>query len=168
MAENRYNFYAERDNDIDSTNRVDGKPIKYLVGVSGAVVDASSDAGVVYCLDCEDVTVEGLTLRGNDYGICFQNTTRSEARDNRISENEEGIRLERSDENVVTANILRENEDVGLIVLSSSANTITNNTAKENFGDGIRLSDSANNTFAANVARYNGGGIYLNFSGKKV
>jgi len=64
MSGNRYNFetlgksYSHFNNDIDTSNLVDGKPIYYLVGASGTVVDSSSNAGIVYCINC-------------DSGICF-------------------------------------------------------------------------------------------------
>lgn len=155
MAGNRYNFYARGDNDIDLSNRVDGKPIFYLVNVSSAVISASSDAGVVYCLDCEDVMAEGLILQGNVYGICFENTTRSRADNNSIIKNIDGIFLDNSDGNVIIGNHISENNGSGLLILRSSANTITKNTAKDNFGDGIRLSASSNNIISENVASAN-------------
>jgi hypothetical protein len=60
MSDNRNNFgvYGLFDNDIDTSNLVDGKPIYYLVSASGTVIDSSSNAGTVYCINCDNVTIK--------------------------------------------------------------------------------------------------------------
>ncbi len=42
--------YSELDNDIDISNLVDGKPIYYLVNVSDTILDSTTNAGTVYCI----------------------------------------------------------------------------------------------------------------------
>jgi putative surface-exposed virulence protein len=97
MSGNRYNFGADGHNDIDTTNLVDGKPVYYLVGASDRVIDSSSDAGVFYCIDCENVTVRCLTLKNNSYGICFYETNNSRIENSTASDNHyDGIILDSS------------------------------------------------------------------------
>jgi len=65
MTNNTYNFaYLDSDpapgNNIDTSNTVDGRPIVYLEGVSGASIPA--DAGAVICVNCSDMTIAGLSL----------------------------------------------------------------------------------------------------------
>lgn len=68
MSGNKYNFGASGVNDIDVSNLVDGKPVYYLIGIKDAAFDSSSDAGVIYCFECNNVTITGLNLNNNSYG----------------------------------------------------------------------------------------------------
>jgi parallel beta-helix repeat protein len=54
-------------NDVDSSNTLDGKPIYYWLNVSDRSVP--SDAGCVVLVNCTGITVQGLTLRKNLYGL---------------------------------------------------------------------------------------------------
>jgi parallel beta-helix repeat protein len=65
MSGNVYNFYAMRDNDIDTSNLVDGKPIYFLIDVSSEVIDSSTNAGTVFCLNCENILVKDLDFENN-------------------------------------------------------------------------------------------------------
>ena len=83
MTDNTYNFclYGEQDfhfdNNIDTTNTVDGKPIYYIKNASNTVYDSSTNAGVFYCIWCNNVTVKDLTLTKNGYGVFFWKTNNS-------------------------------------------------------------------------------------------
>jgi parallel beta-helix repeat protein len=61
--------------DIDASNLVDGRPIRYLVNASDVVVDASWIPGRVYVIHGVNVTVTGLNLTRNVDGIFLVNTT---------------------------------------------------------------------------------------------
>jgi len=93
MFDNGYNFKAKNCsfNDIDTSNLVNGKPIYYLVGASNTIIDSSSNAGTVYCIDCDNITVKDLILTNNGYGIYFYNTSNSRIMNNQISNNDYGI-----------------------------------------------------------------------------
>ncbi|KKH47334.1 hypothetical protein EO93_12880 [Methanosarcina sp. 1.H.A.2.2] len=98
ISGNKYNFgalpfIAGVIGDIDTSNLVDGKPIYYLVGESDRVLDASSNAGTVYLVDCENITVRDQVLEHNIYGIYLYNTTNSSLVGNRVSNNDEGLTL---------------------------------------------------------------------------
>jgi len=55
MNGNQENFYlygdtdSDFDNNIDTSNLVDGKPIYYLIKDSDTTYDSSSNAGTFYC-----------------------------------------------------------------------------------------------------------------------
>lgn len=66
------------DNDIDISNLVEAKPIYYLANESDVIIDSNSNAGAVYCIDCENITLNGLNLVNNMYGVYFFNTIDSE------------------------------------------------------------------------------------------
>ena len=192
MSGNMYNFeaegwsYSELDNDIDISNLVDGKPIYYLVDASGTVIDLATNAGTVYCINCDNVTVKDMTLAKNGHGICFYNTSSSRIENNHISNCYDGIGLLSSSNNSITGNDVG-NGHIGIHLWMSSGNTITDNNAyygmdypnivlegsdnniitgnnaSSSFGgSGIYLKDSDNNTITDNIANSNiGSGISL-------
>ena len=61
------NEFSTYINDVDSSNTVNDKPIYYWLNVSDRSVP--SDAGCVVLVNCTRITVQGLTLRKNIYGL---------------------------------------------------------------------------------------------------
>jgi parallel beta-helix repeat protein len=159
MSDNSYNFeaeglsYSELDNDIDTSNLVDGKPIYYLVDASGTVIDSSTNAGTVYCIHCDNVTVKDLTLADNGHGICFYNTSSSIIKNNHIEGCVVCISLLYSSNSTITGNDA--GGSTGIRIWRSSSNTITGNTVWYNLQDGISLEGSDNNTITDNNASHN-------------
>ncbi len=99
MKNNSCNFAipgASAEQDIDESNTVDGKPIYYLVNESDLILDSGSNAGTVYCIDCQNVTVRDLDLTGNYYGLYLYNTTGSHVENISSSENHEGFYIKNS------------------------------------------------------------------------
>ena len=162
MSSNRYNFGADGYNDIDTSNLVDGNPVYYLVGVLDLMIDSSSGSGIVYCIDCDNITVRGLTLKNNVYGVSFDNTSNSRieninARDNHYY----GIHIQNSSNNILKGNKACSNIIDGIRLTSSSNNTLKGNNATDN-KYGIRLTSSGNNTLEGNNAsRNNNTGMWL-------
>jgi len=163
MSCNLYNFGSDGYNDIDTSNLVDGKPVYYLVGVFGAMIDSSSDAGAVYCVDCENITVKGSTLRNNRYGIGFDKTINSKIENNNISGNSCGIDLLTSNNNTIEGNNVSDNGFRGIQLEESNNNTIKGNNVSDN-DDGIFLFSSRNNTIVGNTANGNRYGILFHSS----
>lgn len=194
MSNNQYNFGItgsdfDFDNNIDTTNTAEGKPIYYLVNVRDKIYDASTNAGTFYCISCDNVTVKDLTLTKNDYGIFFWKTTNSKienvtALDNRYH----GIALYYSDNNIVNNNTLNRltisgvlqagiflyssnnnilngntalNNFYGISLWSSSSNILNNNKATSNDQYGIFLWQSSNNNLIYNTVSKNWSGIHL-------
>ena len=169
MSYNRYNFDAwggawAVENDVDTSNLVDGRPIYYLIGASDAVIDAETNAGTVYCIDCENITVKDLTLTNNSKGIYFFNTTNSRIQNNNCSFNGYGIQLYDSDSNSISNNNCSYNYFSGIELWRSTTNSIANNTCSYNeHGDGILLYYSDDSSITNNTCSYNeyGDGIVL-------
>ena len=156
ISGNEYNFGAEAISgnegiDIDTSNLVDGKPIFYIVGESDRVLDASSNAGTVYLVDCENITVRDQVLEHNMYGLFLYNTTNSSFENNIISFNDQGISLSHSDNNALLENTVDRN-DMGIYLYSSEINILRNNNLSEN-SDGLRLYTSGNNSIYNNLFR---------------
>ncbi len=111
MIDNRYNFVASNfDNDIDTTNLVNGKPIYFIKYASGITIDSSTNAGVVYCIECDDVTIKDLELENNEPSIYFYKTDNSNIENVKISIGPTGIRLYYSNNNNIKGNTFRDTQ----------------------------------------------------------
>ena len=58
-------------NYVDTSNLADGKPIYYLLNAENQTFDSSTNAGLFYCIGCNNITVEDLTFNKNGRGIFF-------------------------------------------------------------------------------------------------
>jgi len=146
-SNNKYNFCdygpfsKNYDNFVDITNTVDGKPIYYLIGVSDAIYDAETKAGIFYLINCNNVTVKDVTLTQNVYGFNLWNTRKSRIEGVTASNNAEGIHLHYSDDNIIVGNNLSNNFRAGIMLYYSNNNTVKNNRIADNIL-GLELVDS--------------------------
>ncbi len=195
MFNNTYNFFAKGDqasspvpgnplvSDIDTSNTVNGRPIYYLVNDSDLVIDQNSNAGTVYCVNCENVSVEGLNFSDTGAGVYFYNTTGSVVENNNMSENEYGLYLIYSFNNSIMNNVFsadkyaaylsssnnttfRNNEvpsvsSYGFQLYYSYYNIFVNNSLISKSGRCIDLSYSSNNNITGNVLSSGNYAIYL-------
>lgn len=103
MVGNEYNFgvwgwlLSHYTNDVDASNRVDGRPVYYWVGRKDQTVP--SDAGYVALISSTNVTVKNLHLKNNAAGILLANTTDSLITNNNVTSNDIGIWLYASSNN---------------------------------------------------------------------
>ncbi len=87
LSENIYNFGDigfKQPNSVDRSNTADGKRIYYLVGQSEITLDGSSKAGAVYCINCRNITIRGLSFSNSSRAVYFKNTTGSNISGNAI------------------------------------------------------------------------------------
>ncbi|MBP1910718.1 NosD domain-containing protein [Methanolobus bombayensis] len=165
MSQNAYNLYVNSGglddylNDIDTSNLVDDKPVYYLTSSSDDVVP--SNAGVVYAINCSNVSVQDINIVNEYYGVVFYQTDNSTIENATISECYDGISLiSNSYSNTLTNNTASNNDQRGIYLSSSDSCTLTNNTAS-NDTYGIYLYSSSSNTLANNTASNDTYGIYL-------
>ena len=151
---NTYNFGSGSINDIDTSNTVDGKRIYYLVGVSDAAIDSSSNAGTVCCINCQNISIKDLTLKNNRCGICLHNTINSDLDNNTASNNSCGIGIYDSNNNNLSNNTANTNEWRGISLQGSWYNTLHNNTVSQN-KYGIDVHTSQYNEIVNNDASNN-------------
>jgi parallel beta-helix repeat protein len=143
ISNNSYNFgvfggdFSDFNNTIDVSNTVEGKPIYYLISVKDKIFDNSIDIGVLYLINCNNVTVRDLNLTKNGHGVFCYNIT-----DSRIE------------------NIVASNNNYGVCLQFSFYNTIIDNYCPNNWV-GICLQESRNNTVESNVTPDNEKGISL-------
>ena len=145
MQNNTYNFRDDlyylneklNQSDIDTSNLVNGKPIYYLVGEADLVLDSTSNAGTVYLIGCENITVRDLNLEKNGFGVFATETSNSTLRNLTISENEYGIRDEFGNKNNCSYNTVENNSYRGIEVYYGENNTLNNNSIVKNFYNGL-------------------------------
>jgi len=152
---NSYNFgvfggsLSDFDNSIDVSNIVDGKPIQYVIGVQNEIFDNQRNTGVLYLINCRNVTVQNLNLTKNGHGVFCFNMTDSRIENVTASENNYGIYLQDSTGNVIDNNRCLRNW-VGICLQDSNYNFVENNTA-ENGEKGISLYKAHNNNLRGNT-----------------
>ena len=153
MENNRANFGVDGyylENDIDSSNTVNGKPIYYWINQSDRAVPLN--AGYVALINCTGITVKYLEISNNSQGIVLINTRNSVITKNKILNASCGIRLYRSSFNIISENIFDSNH-WGAMFKYSENNTISENVLKNL--NGIHLIEASNNTFYHNIFNNN-------------
>lgn len=164
MNSNNCSFDAARDNNIDTSNLVDAKPIYFLMHASDMILDSTSNAGLVYCFDCRNVTIEDLILENNLYGIYFNNTIQSCVKDNAIKDNFYGIKFDTCEENIIANNSISSSLKDGISLNASKNNYIESNLLSENEGSGLDMVYSIGNSITDNIATSNYNGLMLSWS----
>jgi parallel beta-helix repeat protein len=176
MLENPYDFgvfggnFSDFCNSIDATNLVEDKSIQYVVGAENVRFDDSTRAGVVYLIDCFNVTVSDLNLTKNGHGVFCYNVTHSEIQNVTTTANNYGIYLQDSSNDTVEDNAdfgdwvgiaLQDSSDIvvkrniamdaekGLSLYKAYGNRIEENSFCNSLF-GIRLFNSNLNTFFHN------------------
>ena len=138
--------YSHFTNNVDTSNTVDGKPIYYLKNVVDTVIGSKTNAGTVYLINCNNITVVNLTLRKNGNGVFLWNTTNSKI-ENVTASNciaGTGIRCHLSNGNILVGNNVSNNA-LGIKLYDCNNNTIFRNTVCSNNYFGIELQDAYRN-----------------------
>lgn len=169
ISGSQYNFadfadevYTQDYNYVDKTNLVDGKPIFYLVNGHDTVIDTSSNAGTIYCINCENISIKDLQLTNNQYGIYLFNTFNSTIANVNSSNNFHGFFLYRSQMNNIENNYGHDNTFSGISLTISSLNLIKSNTMNSTGFSGIEIhQDSNNNKISDNIVTNNDYGIEI-------
>jgi len=149
-------------NYVDASNTVDGKSIYYLIGVTNAVIDAQRNAGTIYLINCNNITIKDAILTKNGNGVFLWNTINSRMENLTVSNNTWGIQLIYSSSNILTGSTVSSNYHRGIWLRDSSNNVLSGNRVSNN-KVGIVVDQSCNNTFTGNSILDNllGGGILL-------
>jgi parallel beta-helix repeat protein len=131
---------------------VNGKPIYYLANQSSLVITSSTHPTVGYLalINCDNMTVQGLTLSDNINGLLMAQTTNSTIKQNTIAKNQNGIwLLLHSDGNTIFGNDVQSNW-VGVRAFYSDNSKIIANNMTQNSSP-IWLDQSVNNEVSGNT-----------------
>ncbi len=130
---------SEYINDVDTSNKINGKIIYYYINQNG--IDVPSNAGEVILVNCSYCNVTNLDLSSGTIGV----------------------ELAYSSYITISKNTLNNNNFAGIYIESSSYNTIERNTIKDNsYGIDLQLAD--NNKIKNNNIHKNSYGCYLYLS----
>jgi parallel beta-helix repeat protein len=130
-----------RNNSIDTTNKIDGKSVRYFESQNGIILSGSDDVGQVIFVNTNNSRIENLDISGLYVGILFDD----------------------SHNNTIT-HTTAANNDFGVYLYRSHDNTIMYTNVSANNGEGISLSSSHNNTIIYNTATNNDYGISLTYN----
>jgi len=152
----KYNFHAEGIQDIDTSNKINGKPIRYLVHEKDLIIDSSWDVGYLGIVNSRNITVRDLVMTNNVEGILLDHSWDSKIENVTVLNCETGIDLKSSSNNTITNNnALNNNNNGGIYFQNSSDNFIFNNNLLNNT-IGIYFWDySNNNTLTYNTVNFN-------------
>jgi parallel beta-helix repeat protein len=185
MSNNNYNFGLKGDSipeftqDVDTSNKVNGKPVYYWVNEHDKTVP--TNAGFVAIVNSTNITVSNLGLTKNCYGVVFVNTNNSNIGAvnafsnelygiylfasnknwllfNSVSQNLKcaGIGLEYSYNNTISENTVGANNRDGITLKTCNDNKIRDNTIQTNTRYGIWISNSTSNEVSSNIVRESG------------
>lgn len=131
MSDNGYNFgiygnsLSHYTHDIDATNRVDEKPVYYVVNDQSMQIP--TDAGYVGVVNSIGISVKDLILTRNSHGVLIAYSSDSVVENVDVSGNRNGIYIYSSTNNTLTENTANANDDYGIYLEDSSNNFIYNN-----------------------------------------
>ena len=134
MTENSYNFGVMSEdlsgylNNIDASNTINGKPIRYLTNQHNQTVDQSmfSNLGYLALINSTNLAVRNLTIVDNREGILLAYTTDSTIENVTVKSNKYGIRLDHCYSSIITK-IRSGSNDVGILVSYSNESKIDGN-----------------------------------------
>ncbi len=150
---------------IDQSNTVDGKTIYYFENQNGTVFDNLPNAGVFYCVNCQNITLASTTFDGAhvEKNINFYKTTTSTIENNTIKNGKNyGLYFYRSNGNSIINNgFYSDANDIGSIV--SSQNIYEGNIFQDTKypNPGIELSSQSADNLITHNSFQNTGGIDL-------
>lgn len=157
LVNNTMNFgvnYEYSSHTIAENNTINGKPIYYWKGASSRAVP--SDAGFVGLIECDNITMTGLSFSNNYHGLIAFNTRDSTVSGNTFNDTTYGAEIWGSSISFID-NEVHQNE-VGLLLKECDNSTFENNTLSQS-EQILEITQSDHVAFINN--RFNGSTIGL-------
>jgi parallel beta-helix repeat protein len=160
LSQNRYGFgvdglsLADFVNDVDESNFVNGKPVRYLLNQRDLTIDPSvfQSVGFLGVVNSSNIVVRDLEVQSSVQGVLFAFVANSSIVDVRVSENWNGVFVTHS-RNVTVSGVKTErNFDYGIKFFNSSGSRVFGNDAKGNNWAGIGLFGSHFSAVKGNLA----------------
>lgn len=164
MKNNKYNFevYGDLDahflNNIDTTNIVDGKLIYYINGANNQIYSSSTNAGILYCIECKNVIISNLEFTGNTYGLFLRKTQDSIIENIKSNGNQIGMILSSSTGNHIINSYIKFNSVIGISLLNSHFNFLERNSIDSNQTGILITASNENKINKNNIFNSLGGG----------
>lgn len=126
------------DHEVDTSNTVNGDPIRYVVNGTGH--DVTGPAGQVVLANTTDARVEGLRVANTTTGLRLAFTEGTQVSNNTLEANDRGLHLSGALEPTIRDNALVGNRD-GALVAASTDVQIHQNNIHDNEDAGLRVVD---------------------------
>jgi len=158
--------------DIDTSNTVNGKPVRYIINEANVTIDGSMSVGylgLVNCTNglvkdqvitnnmgglllayCSNFTIRNTTVLQCYHGIILQGSSNCDVINNFVTECIWGINIHTGERNRIYSNRVSDTSDSGLHIYSSNQNIFDGNTIESSAYCGINCRYSWNNTFYHN------------------
>jgi parallel beta-helix repeat protein len=190
VSENRFNFgvvgnaLSDFVQDVDVSNKVDGKPIFYLVSKRDVIL--SEDAGYLGIVNCSNIRVRGLSLRANWDGFLCAFSSDCLVENSSIVDskraafvyysprcsfvnvsfvgNLEGVSFVSSEGGLVKKSFFVSSGDYGLRLEASSSCVVESNVFEGNVGGGVNVYSSPACNVSGNTFLGNGFGVLVQVS----
>ena len=149
-------------NDIDTSNKVNGKPVYYLINQSNILLDnlVLPEIGYMGLVNCANITLRGLDVTNNCQGVMLAYTCDSTIESVKASDNGCGIYLWSSNNNTIIDDTISNNL-VGIQLSHSSGNSIRASGILENGFYAILLEKARRNNIVGNTISNNDVSIFI-------
>jgi len=136
MVNNMYNFGVDGHslsdfiNDIDVSNTVNGKPIRYLINQHNITIDSFSpfqEIGYLGIVNSTNIKVENLNVQNNVQGLLLAFTINATISNVSAKNNWNGIYVAYSSNVLISRNIAHDNFDYGIKFFNSPRSTVSGN-----------------------------------------
>ncbi|MCK4424732.1 right-handed parallel beta-helix repeat-containing protein, partial [Candidatus Bathyarchaeota archaeon] len=135
MSDNIYNLClrAREEQDIDTTNTINGKPVYYLINRSNLLMDPTTfpNIGYLALVNCTNVTVRNLILSENGQGILLGESRNITLFNNEITNNVYGVDASAINQSQFVRNTIY-NNGLGMMLRIGNFNNITKNKFENN------------------------------------
>jgi len=140
--------------DIDISNDINDRPLLYLVNEKNMVIDADTNAGFVGIVNSKNVSVIGLNITNNTYGVLVAYSDGVVLHNITSYRNEYGVYMFSSNSTTVRSSLIHSNYRDGIGVYYSSNVRIYSNSISKNV-IGVHIAYSTGNTIAGNSVTEN-------------
>jgi len=126
--------------DIDNSNKVEGRPVYYLVEKENLTIDGNvMDIGYLGLVSCKNILVKNLNIRNNINAVLLANTTYSTVKNCVLTNSSYGVHLNNSSNNIIENCVTLNNSHGIYLHFSSNNNIIRNCTTSGNTSYGIYI-----------------------------
>jgi len=147
---------------IDTSNTVNGKPVRYWQDTDGGTV--LPGAGEVILANVTNAIVENQNLENGTVGVLLGFSSGNSIINNTILSDQFGIHLSYSSGNSITDNLVSFNHDTGVYAKLSDSNTINRNEMLQNSREVIHILRGNGGIIADNTISGANWGIHLEVS----
>jgi len=175
IQDNRYNLGVDGKslfdftNDIDTSNTINGKPVRYLKNENDLTIDTGfPEIGYLGVVNSANIIVEDLDFQDNVQGVLFAFVKDSTVRNVNAKGNWNGIYVTHSTNISVTENNANQNFDYGIKFFNSSKSLAIGNNVDNNGWGGIGIFGSPYSTITGNKVSYNSYNLHVVFTNNSV